>query len=422
MAEFSEIPNLRHLRMVQMIGKTGGVSCAARELSTSQPAVTQAVSNLEDEINTPIFRRSATGTYPTDLGQLYLKRIDRFFDILDNAISEVISHQEIRSKQTIPRADWLMTSTQMRSLIITSQPSRVNELAEAIGLSTASLFRSTRSLERALGETLLERTARGVFPTKTGEFLAREFRRASREIEMARGEVLLAEGVESLDITVGALPMAGSNDLAKATRMFMRDFPNVKVRLISGEYTKLLAELSDSSIDMMFGILRKPDWAEDLREEFMFHDSYCLVARPQHPLVGQGDIRARDLVDCDWVVPQLKTPRRNRIERIFEGREARPKFLLETPSLAMCRALLMDHDTVTLMARSEVQSDLDLGVLVALPCSFLDTVLDKGLTTRADWLPTAAHEAFIKRLRQVTAQTNHESGEQGPDETVQIAS
>lgn len=417
MVEFADIPNLRHLRMIQMIGKTGGVSCAARELSTSQPAVTQAVANLEAEIKTPIFYRSATGTYPTDLGQLYLKRIDRFFDILDAALGDVMSRQEFRSEQTIPRADWLMTNTQMRSLIITSQPSRVNEMAEAIGLSAASLFRSTRSLERALGETLVERTARGIFPTKTGEFLAREFRRASREIEMARGEVLLAEGVESLDITVGALPMAGSNDLAKATRLFMQANPHVKVRLISGEYTKLLAELSDSSIDMMFGILRKPDWAEDLREEFMFHDSYCLVARPQHPLVGKGDIRARDLVDCDWVVPQAKTPRRNRIERIFEGSDARPKFLLETPSLAMSRALLIDHDTVTLMARSEVQSDLDLGVLVALPCSFLDTVLYKGLTTRTDWLPTAAHEAFIECLRHVTSKTNRE-----PTSAIKLAS
>lgn len=54
MFQFAEIPNLRHLRMVQVIGRTGGVSCASRELSTSQPAVTQAVANLEADIGTPI--------------------------------------------------------------------------------------------------------------------------------------------------------------------------------------------------------------------------------------------------------------------------------------------------------------------------------------------------------------------------------
>ena len=74
---FAEIPNLRHLRMLQVIGRMGGVSAAARELCTSQPAVTQAVANLEAEIGTPIFERCATGTYPTTLGKQYLLRLDR---------------------------------------------------------------------------------------------------------------------------------------------------------------------------------------------------------------------------------------------------------------------------------------------------------------------------------------------------------
>jgi DNA-binding transcriptional LysR family regulator len=407
MFHFANIPNLRHLRMAQVIGKTGGVSCASRELSTSQPAVTQAVANLEAEIKSPIFERTATGTYPTAMGQKYLKRIDRFFEILDKAIEHVLSRDSYRADLKTPRADWLMTNTQMRSLIVTSEQGRVNEIAEIIGLFPASLFRSARTLERSLGLPLFERTARGVFPTKTGEYLAREFRRAAREIEMAHGEALLAEGVESLEITVGALPMAGSNDLAKATRMFQSQFPNVKVRLMSGEYHKLVADLSNSAIDMIFGILRKPEWATDLQEEMLFHDSYCLVANPQHPLTRLPEVRAEDLIDCEWIVPQAKTPRRNRIEEIFDGFDRRPKFHLETPSLAMSRAFLIDHETVTLMARSEVQSDLDLGVLVSLPCTFLDNVLFKGVTTREDWLPTQAHNAFLDCLRQVCSGLNH---------------
>lgn len=412
MFHFAEIPNLRHLRMVQVIGRTGGVSCASHELSTSQPAVTQAVANLEAEIGTSIFERCATGTYPTPLGKRYLLRIDRFFDILDTALTEALGRQDfrpdMRPDQGMPRADWLVTNTQLRALIVTCEQGRVNEIAARIGLSPAWLFRSARALEKTIGKPLLERTAQGVFPTKTGDQLARAFRRAVREIEMARGEILMAQGADTLEITVGALPMAGSHDLARATHGFMADFANVKVRLVSGEYHKLLADLSNSRIDMIFGILRKPDWAEDLSEEFLFEDSYCLTVRAGHPLTRLKEVTPADLVGCDWVVPQANTPRRNRIEAIFEEMDARPRFQLETPSLAISRAFLLDLDTVTLMTRSEVQADLERGILTSLPCRFLDGPLRKGVTTRSDWLPTQAHEAFLDCLRAVTSELKHQ--------------
>ncbi len=405
MFQFSETPNLRHLRMVQVIGKMGGVSSASRELCASQPTVTQAVANLEAEIGTPIFERCATGTYPTLMGRQYLLRIDRFFEILDSAIAHVLGRHEGATGRAATHADRLLTGTQLRSFIVAGEHGRVDEIARSLELSPASLLRSARSLERALGKPLFDRTAQGPIPNKMGEFLGREFRRAVREIELARGEILLEAGTEDLELVVGAMPMAGSHELAEATRRFMAVHPTVKVRLVSSEYHSLLGDLHHSRIDMIFGMLRREASASDISEELLFRDSYCLVARPQHPLARQAEASPSDLATCQWVVPSAGTPRRKRIEAIFEGLPGRPRFNLETSSLGMGRALLMDSDAVTLMTRSEVQNDLDLGILVALPCSGLDDVLLKGLTTRRDWLPTAAHTAFIQCLRASTARS-----------------
>jgi DNA-binding transcriptional LysR family regulator len=410
MTEFAEIPNLRHLRMVQVIGKMGGVSCASRELSTSQPAVTQAVANLEAEIGTPSFERCATGTYPTVTGKQYLLRIDRFFEILDNALAHAMGRLG-DAPDRMPKVERLMTGTQLRALIVTCEQGRVREIAHSLGLSPASLFRSARSLEHALGKPLFDRTAQGPIPNRTGNFLAREFRRAVREIEMARGEILLAAGAESLEVVIGAMPMAGSYELAEATRTFMSAYPSVKVRLVSAEYDKLLADLTHSRIDMIFGILRKPEWADDVSEEVLFKDSYCLVARPGHPLTRLEEVTPEELARYEWVVPTRGTPRRTRIEAIFEGVETRPRFNLETPSLMMSRAVLLTSDTVTLMTRSEVQYDIDRGILAQLPSTLLDNVLLKGVTTRSDWLPTRAHNAFLDCLRQTTAKVNRDPTE-----------
>jgi LysR family transcriptional regulator of gallate degradation len=403
MVQFAEVPNLRHLRMVQAIGVVGGVSGASRELSASQPSVTQALANVEAAIGAPIFERSATGTYPTEAGKQYLLRIDRFFEILDAAVTQVLGRHGAGSDRNAPRADRLITSTQVRALIVTSEHGRASEIAQGLGLSPASVFRSARSLERALGKPLFDRTAQGPFPNKTGESLAREFRRAVREIDLARGEVLLAAGAESLEIVVGALPMAGSHELAEATQRFMAAHPAVKVRLVTGEYHKLLEDLSNSRVDVIFGMLRKPEWAVDVREEILFRDSYCMVARAEHPLSGRKQVMPADLARYQWVVPSAGTPRRARIEAIFDGVRRHPRFQLETSSLGMSRALLLGSDTITLMSRSEVRHDLEVGLLTELRCPALKDVLLKGVTTRSDWLPTQAHAAFIDCLREVTA-------------------
>ncbi len=397
MYQFSEVPNLRHMRMIQVIGQVGGVSSASRYLSTSQPAVTQAVANIEADIGAPVFERCATGTYPTAIGKIYLQRIDRFLDILDRTIAQVMP-----ADRTAQQVDRLMTGTQLRALMVTCEVGRVAEIATSLGLSPASLFRSARSLERVLGKPLFDKTAQGPIPNKTALFLAREFRRAVREIEMARGEILSAQGNESLELIIGTLPMAGSTELALATRRFMADHPAVKVRVMLGEYHKLLADLSNSRIDLIFGMLRKPDWADDVCEEVLFHDSYCMVARPGHPLASRKTVTPQDLAGFDWIVPSKGTPRRDRIEQIFENSPQKPRFQLETSSLTMSRAFLVSSETLTLMTRSEVAHDLESGTLIDLPCPFLENVLKKGVTTRTDWLPTRAHADFLDHLRDVT--------------------
>ena len=143
MFQFAETPNLRHLRFVQVIGRVGGLSGAARELCTSQPAVTQAVANLEAEIGTPIFERSATGTFPTAMGRQYLLRIDRFFEILDAVLTQVMGQST--PGRAAPQADRLITGTQLRALIVITEHGRVNEIAEGLGMSPASLQRAART-------------------------------------------------------------------------------------------------------------------------------------------------------------------------------------------------------------------------------------------------------------------------------------
>lgn len=400
MARSLEVPNLRHLRMVQTIGNLGGVNGAARALNTSQPAVTQAVRNLEVELGTPLFERHASGSFPTELGKRYLHRVDRFFEILDDAVARLAASHLSGFEATSLQADRLITNTQLRSFVVTCETGRVHHIAETLGLTVASLLRSARSLERVLGTPLFDRAANGLTPNKAGILLAREFGKAIREIELARDEILHSTGLAGLEIFVGIPPLPGVHSLANATNIFASAHAKVRVTFVSGEYMNLLADLRSGHLDMMYGVLRLPSWVDDLQEEAIYDDEYCIVVRPQHPLLLKGEVAAEDLAAYPWLAPPTGTPRRTRIEAIFETCASPPPLNLETTSLSLCKSFLFNSNAITLLPISEVESEIHNEFLSAIPITLFEEAQPKGITTRMGWLPAEAHLAFIECLRQ----------------------
>ena len=66
--------DLRQLEVFRQVVDSGSVSEAARRLHMSQPPVTYAVRQLEQELGAPLFERSARGMTPTEAGRLLYAR------------------------------------------------------------------------------------------------------------------------------------------------------------------------------------------------------------------------------------------------------------------------------------------------------------------------------------------------------------
>jgi DNA-binding transcriptional LysR family regulator len=73
----------------------------------------------------------------------------------------------------------------------------------------------------------------------------------------------------------------------------------------------------------LFGILRRPDWATDIKEELLFANHYVVVGRVGHPLFKIKRPTLRDLSRYDWIMPGPMTPRQKALHRILENRGAR---------------------------------------------------------------------------------------------------
>ncbi|CUB03737.1 choline sulfate utilization transcriptional regulator [Marinomonas fungiae] len=93
----SDMPPLQMLVVFESSARHLSFTAAARELGTTQPAISQQVKALEQFLNTPLFRRVYRGVELTDEGHILLKTTQSSFTELRKVISF------IRNKHKKPR-------------------------------------------------------------------------------------------------------------------------------------------------------------------------------------------------------------------------------------------------------------------------------------------------------------------------------
>ena len=80
---------LHDLRVLMSVVEAGSMNKAAERLSTSQPAISRAISDLEHALGVPLLDRSPTGVQPTDYGRAIVRRGIAVFDELRHGIKDV---------------------------------------------------------------------------------------------------------------------------------------------------------------------------------------------------------------------------------------------------------------------------------------------------------------------------------------------
>lgn len=407
-----DIPSLRQLRAFEAVGRLESVSAASREIGLSQPGVTQAIRALERRVGARLFERRRSGCYATDTGSILLPRVQSFFSRLRAAVGSLGGAPPLHRLDTTIAVN-RFTRPQLRSLIAISENPSFDAAARSLKISEPSLHRSAREFEREVRRTLYRRTARGTTTTPQGAELARRCQVALREIEYGLEELEAARGNIVSRIAIGNIPHSATQILSNAVRELLSRYPTARVQIVDGHYEDLLNDLRAGKLDLLFGVLRRPDWAKDVKEELLLANHYVVVARCNHPLARMKRPRFADLGRYDWIMPGPMTPRQQALHRLLGGSAAEPKVSIETTSLQIYRTILAATDRLTLMSRFEAQLN-DSESLTVLP--FRSPHLDRydGVATRVDWRPTRVHLDFVEVLRAQAARLDGDAHAKSP--------
>src|SRR5262245_57450780 len=80
---------LHHLRRLLAVVQAGSMGKAAKQLATSQPAISRSISDLESTIGVRLLDRTPQGIEPTPYGRALLKRSISVFDELAQGIKDI---------------------------------------------------------------------------------------------------------------------------------------------------------------------------------------------------------------------------------------------------------------------------------------------------------------------------------------------
>jgi LysR family transcriptional regulator of gallate degradation len=380
-------PSVQQLLAVREVGSQGSTSAAAKTLFRSQPAISQAISQMEKHFRGVLFGRTANGMEPTPAGTIALRRVVRALDHLAVGVGEPAT----------PGKLYAIGGAQLLALKAVAEAGGFGAAARLTGLSRASLHRACRALEQTLGKRLFETTSHGLECTRAGEALARRVSLAADELRQARNEIEGMKHAGHARIVIGAMPLARTSLVPEAVLQFAGLYPNHVVTILDGPYESMLAALRRGAADLLVGALRNPLPSHDVVQEHLFDDLLAIIVRAAHPLLA----RSADLLtlrEYPWIAPRIGTPLREHFETLFEG-FGRPAGLVECNSLSVARALLRRSNHVMLLSAHQVGPDLDSGALALLPHP-QGTVLRRiGMTTRKDWHPTQVQAQFLDIMR-----------------------
>ncbi len=381
--------NLRHLRGFLEVRERGSITAAAGALNMSQPALTQAIAKLEQQLQTKLFERRAHGLVATAAGETAALRVRAALGHLAQGARAVTGRSFDPERR--------ITLTQVHAYVALVEASGFGAAGASIGLAAASIHRAVRSLEDVVGRPIVERLGRSVVVNARGLRFARSARLALSEIEAALSEL----GVNRVEptIAVGTTPLARAFLIPEAMAVMHAQGSAAGFRVVEGSWSELTKALGEGLLDIVVGEVPLELSPELEVEVKPLHDTpIVVVAGRGHPLVGRRPSVAK-LASFPWIVAPKGTSLRDAWHRLLG--ETRAQTPVECGSIMVIGRLLTSSELLTLATPDQVALQIRSGLLARIDAVPAVGRVSIGATLRRGWRPPAAQARFLALLAEV---------------------
>ncbi|WP_433338005.1 LysR family transcriptional regulator [Spirillospora sp. CA-294931] len=262
--------------------------------------------------------------------------------------------------------------------------------AERLGYTQSAVSRQIALMERAAGQVLFERGARGVRPTAAGRVVVRYAESVLGELQAARQDLRDLGARPAARLRVGAFSTAMAALVPRAIAVMAAREPQVRIPLREGLSAALLTSVARGRLDL--AVVAVPEGVDGLVH--LVDDPLFIAVAPGHPLAGEASVDPALLRRERWIAgsadpaSSLLGAWADRPEVAFVARDWMAKLGLVAAGLGIT--------VVPGLAVPALPSPLDV-VRIDHPSAVRRTALAVGANDRP-------REAFVEALRDVAAE------------------
>jgi DNA-binding transcriptional LysR family regulator len=244
--------------------------------------------------------------------------------------------------------------------------------AEDLGLSQPAISKAIADLERDLGVTVFDRSARGVHLTESGQVLLRRGRVILDELRQGLDEIGNIADPTTGFVRVG-VSLAQSLFISAVIERTCRRYPKIKFSVVMADPLRLIRALRDRELDVVICRAQMAEREPDLKAEILFRDRIEVVVSPTHPLARRRKLALSDLMGERWALAAPNTYLGELVRSAFRAQSLpMPQAVVTTSSMQLRLELMETGGFVTLASRSMVIHASRRARIKALPVAFGD--------------------------------------------------
>jgi LysR family tcuABC transcriptional regulator len=254
------------------------------------------------------------------------------------------------------------TLRQIRAVIAVCEEGSFTRAAERENATQSGISQHIAAVERSLGVRLFERSTRGVRATPAGMRYYRRCVEALGTLEAASEEMRALAGRVTGNLRVGLMPTFTRAALAPALNAYVRENPDVKLKIVEG-YSGVLTEMVFAE-ELDFAIVPTFEGRVGLRSRLLARDREMLISGVARGLKAFAPVRLADLAPLRIVVPGTHNVRRRNLDTYFQTNGIAAEEIIEMDAMIGTLEFVAASDWVTVLPALICVNDVGGGLVV----------------------------------------------------------
>lgn len=234
--------------------------------------------------------------------------------------------------------------------------------AAVLRISQPAISKGVKDFELQVGCRLLDRTSRGVRPTREGLALSRHAEVLFAAERAAEDELLSLRNLDTGSLRIGASTTIATYIIPDYLGIFHRKHPGIDLHLISAN-TRDITDLMNAH-DLDIALVEGPVESDTLVSEPWRTDVMALIVGPQHRFASAGGaIDGAELRDEILIVREPGSGSREVVAQALSSKEIDPRRTLEIGSTEAIKQAVAAGVGVSIVSASTISDQVKIGRL-----------------------------------------------------------